>query len=109
MLTSRFRHVYLAISQKNSSWIPQNLTQSRDFVLSKRGNAKTNLEEFFVFKVFLCFEAKHTESNERALPFGFSESLRLPFLLTLAGTCVHICLCLYCRSCSAQSLWSDGQ
>lgn len=55
-------------------------------MLIKRGNAKKD----FVFKVFLCFEARHTESNERALPFGYSESLRLPFLLTLAGTCVCI-------------------
>jgi len=106
---SRFRHVCPAISQKNSSWIPQNVAYSRDFVLSKRGNAKINLGEFFVFKVFLCFETKHTESNESALPFGSSESLRLPFSLTLAGTCVRICFCLHCRSRSAQSLWSGGQ
>lgn len=78
-------------------------------MLSKRGNTKINLAEFFVFKVFLCFEAKHTDSNERALLFGFSESLRFPFLLTLAGTCVHICFCLCSRSRTAQSLWSDGQ
>lgn len=57
-------------------------------MLIKRGNAKTDPGEFFVFEVFLCFEAKHTESNKRALPFGFSESLRLPFLLTL-------CVCVY--------------
>lgn len=70
---------------------------------------KINLGEFFVFNDFFCFDAKHTESSERALPFGFTEPLRLPFLLRLAGTCVHICFCLHCKCCSAQSQWSDGQ
>lgn len=78
-------------------------------MLSKGGNAKINLGEFFVFEVFLCLEAKHAESKERTLPFGSGESLRLPFLLTLAGTRVRICFCLHCRSRSAQSPWSDGQ
>lgn len=64
MLTSEFSHVCLAISQKNSSWIPQNITQSRGFVLRKRENTKITLEELFVFKIFLCCEANHPESSE---------------------------------------------
>lgn len=96
MLTSGFSHVYLAISQKSSSWIPQNITQSWGFVFSKRENTKINLGELFVFKTFLCCEANHPEPSVRALPVGFSKSLRLASVLTLAGMCELICFCLFC-------------
>lgn len=65
-------------------------------MLSKRENTKINPGELFVFKIFLCCEANHPEPSERALPFGFSKSLRLASLLALAGTCEFICFCLFC-------------
>lgn len=46
---------------------------------AEEGMQKIDLGEFFVFNDFFCFDAKHTESSESALPFGFTEPLRLPF------------------------------
>lgn len=72
------------------------MTQSRGFMLSKRENTQINLGELFDFKILLCCEANHPEASERALPFGFSESLRLVSVLTLDGMCELICFCLFC-------------
>lgn len=105
---SGFSHVYLAISQKKSSWIPENITQPRGFELSKGENTKINPGELFDFKIFLCCGPNHPEPSERALLFGFSESLRLVSVLTLAGMCYVFVLHRACGQMGSSLLGSSS-